>query len=100
MGLLMDKITIEYAARALDQKINRMSEHVNHNKSLAKRMQKEIKNKECEVDYSNGFGISMEYNESTSEKILKEANKIVENAEPHLKNYIYAREEIKKEFGV
>jgi hypothetical protein len=96
----MDKIAIEYAARALDQKISRMTEYVNHNKDLAKRMEREIKNKKCEVETVGGFGVSMEYHESTSQKILKNANNIVENSEPHLKNYIHAREEIKKEFGV
>lgn len=96
----MDKITIEYAARALDQKIKRMTEHVNHNKDLVKRMKKEIKNKACEIETVGGFGVQMEYHESTSQKILKSAEEIVRVAEPNLKNYIHARKEMSKEFGI
>jgi hypothetical protein len=96
----MDKVSIEYIARALDQKIKRMTEHVNHNKDLVKRMKKEIATKQCEVDYSNGFGISMEYSESSAQKILKKAEDIVRVAEPNLKKYIKAREDVREEFGV
>lgn len=92
----MDEITKEYALRALNKHIERLSEHVEWQKKRIKEAEKALKTKQGITTSVGGFGVSMQYDESFSSREIKSATEKLEYSTPHLEKYIHARDNILK----
>lgn len=92
----MDKKSIEYIAKALDRRIKDLGTFIKERKSLAERMEWELKHKKTKSD---GL-ISVAYYEDTATKLLREANEKIAQQQPHLDGYVKARKDLRKEFGI
>jgi hypothetical protein len=92
----LDNITREYVLRALNEKIKRVGEYALWQNNIIESSERELRTNKGSTQIIGGFGVSTQFDESTSTRLLKEAKGNKERADNNLKNYKHAKEEILK----
>lgn len=92
----MDKITKQYALRALDHKIEKITEYITWQTNIRNTSKRELETKQDTKEVIGGFGVTTKFDESTSAKLFKESSEKIETSTTHLANYKKAREDINK----
>jgi hypothetical protein len=79
----------EYALRVINSRIKYVKNYIEEQKRLAARMESEIYRKQNSNYSAGGLGVSIQYDECLSKKILKEANEKKKRALENLSGYNY-----------
>lgn len=95
----MNPITKEYAVKSLNQKIKRTEEYLAWQDRVLQSSKRELGSKQGSImNAGGGFSVAIEYNESTSQKLLRESQANIERMTPHLKQYKAARDDIQNNY--
>lgn len=96
---MMDATTKEYTLKALNQKIKRVEEYLEWQERVMQSSKQELGSKQGSVmNAGGGFSAIIEYDESTSQKLLRESIANIERMSAHLAKYKESRDDIQNNY--